>query len=43
MEPRKRTHLVNGLMDGAQLMMTALEKAAAPLQPWLRGAGKNAF
>jgi hypothetical protein len=27
MEPRKRTHLVNELMDEAQLMMAALEKA----------------
>ena len=27
MEPRKRTHLVNELMQEAHLMMTALEKA----------------
>jgi len=27
MEPRKRTHLVNELMDEAQLMMAALQKA----------------
>ena len=27
MEPRKRTHLVNELMQEAQLMMTVLEKA----------------
>jgi hypothetical protein len=27
MEPRKRTHLVNELMQEANLMMTALEKA----------------
>ena len=27
MDPRKRTHLVNELMDEANLMMAALEKA----------------